>query len=111
MILIRISEKPQGNKKTFDPTYEIDMKKGRSRDLMEEIENAIHVEHPLTLPTDHKSSSGEASGKHKDTRFPNVIMNTTGQTPQSSSISGSVPSFPPPTYGEAYKSFRPRLQI
>ena len=28
----------------------------------------------------------------------------------SSSISGSVPSFPPPTYGETYKSYRPRLQ-
>ena len=87
------------------------MKKGRDRDLMEEIENAIHVEHPLTLPTDHKSSSGETNSvKIKDTKFPNVIMNTAGQTSQSPSISGSVPSFPPPTYGEAYKSYRPRLQ-
>ena len=87
------------------------MKKGRDRDLMEEIENAIHVEHPLTLPTDHKSSSGETNSvKIKDTKFPNVIMNTAGQTSQSPSISGSVPSFPPPTYGETYKSYRPRLQ-
>ena len=107
---IRFSANPQVNKKAFDASYALDMKKGPNRDLMEEMENAIHVDHPLTLATDHKSSSRDTIGKHKDTRFSNVHMNTTGQTSQSPSISGSVPSFPPPTYGETYKSYRPRLQ-
>ena len=85
------------------------MNKGRDRDLMEETENSIHVDHPLDLPTDH-ISKGDTSVKIKDTKFPNSIMNTTGKASQSPSISGSVPSFPPPTYGETYKSYRPRLQ-
>ena len=85
------------------------MNKGRDRDLMEEPENAIHVVNPLALPTDH-ITKGDPSVKIKDTKVPNDIMNTTGQASQSPSISGSVPSFPPPTYGESYKLYRPRLQ-
>ena len=85
------------------------MNKGRDRDLMEETENSIHVDHPLDLPTE-RITKGDTSVKIIDTKFPNAIMNTTSKASQSPSISGSVPSFPPPTYGETYKSYRPRLQ-
>ena len=73
MISIRILASPQGNKKAFDASYEVDMNKGRDRDLMEETENSIHVDDPLDLPTE-RITKGDTSVKIIDTKFPNAIM-------------------------------------